>query len=90
MIDHEIQLRQIVEQKVGPARFQILGRRDSGANGDGPNAVFTRRQNILRGIADQRDIRDPSIRPSRRACSIASLASPPRVGAISPNAPKRK
>ena len=29
-----------------------------------------------------------STSPARRACSMASLASPPRVGAISPNAPK--
>ena len=46
---------------------------------------------ILRRIADQRNSRFRVRSGLRaRACSIASLARPPRVGAISPNAPKRK
>ena len=41
--------------KSGALRFQILRRRNSGAHGDGANAVFARGEHILRGIADQRN-----------------------------------
>ena len=52
--DLQIQMRQVGQQVIGVAGFQISIRRNSGPDGDGLNAVLLRGANVLWGIADQR------------------------------------
>lgn len=43
----------ILDQKIGPACFQLFRRRNSGSHGDGANMVFVGGGYVLDRIADQ-------------------------------------
>src|ERR1700684_2024102 len=51
----EIQTGQVVEQKVGGTCFEIRRGRYAGSHRDGANAIFTRGEDLLGRVADQRN-----------------------------------
>ena len=51
----QVEVCQIVEEMVGFAGFEMAGGRDSGADGDGLDAIFFGGADILGGVADEGD-----------------------------------
>ncbi len=55
--DRRRQVRKIVDEHIRRAGFEVFRGRNTGADGNRANAIFTRRNHILRGIAHQRNRR---------------------------------